>query len=90
MNSPLRAPSEAAGPPTSPWKQLSGYQWLVLLVAWLGWVFDSMDALIYAQVMAPALKELLGSRGSPENIGWYGGIIFSIFVVGWALGGVAF
>jgi MFS family permease len=62
----------------------------VLLVAWLGWVFDSMDALIYAQVMTPALRELLGARGSPQNIGWYGGIIFSIFVMGWALGGVAF
>ena len=76
--------------PASPWKQLTGYQWLVLLVAWLGWVFDSMDALIYAQVMTPALKELLGARGSPQNIGWYGGIIFSIFIVGWALGGVLF
>jgi MFS family permease len=62
----------------------------VLAVAWLGWVFDSMDALIYAQVMTPALKELLGSRGTPQNIGWYGGIIFSVFVAGWALGGVGF
>ena len=24
------------------------YQWLVLFVAWFGWVFDSMDATIYA------------------------------------------
>jgi len=74
----------------SPWKQLTRYQWLVLLVAWLGWVFDSMDALIYAQVMTPALKELLGARASPQNIGWYGGIIFSIFILGWALGGILF
>jgi len=85
-----RAASAPARPPVSPWKELSGYQWLVLLVAWLGWVFDSMDATIYAQVMTPAVKELLGTRGVPENIGWYGGIIFSIFVVGWALGGVVF
>jgi MFS family permease len=74
----------------SPWRQLSGYQWLVLFVAWLGWVFDSMDATIYALVMTPALRELLGSRASPENIGWYGGVIFSVFVVGWALGGITF
>jgi MFS family permease len=82
MNSPSAA--------TSPWRQLTRYQWLVLLVAWLGWVFDAMDATIYALVMAPALKQLLGSRATPENIAWYGGIIFAIFVVGWALGGVAF
>jgi MFS family permease len=88
MTSP--PPSPMAPASVSPWKQLSGYQWLVLAVAWLGWVFDSMDALIYAQVMTPALKDLLGARGSPENIGWYGGIIFSIFVAGWAIGGVIF
>ena len=92
MNPGLERPetSEMTRKPASPWKQLTGYQWLVLLVAWLGWVFDSMDALIYAQVMTPALKELLGAHGSPQNIGWYGGIIFSIFIVGWALGGILF
>ena len=92
MNSRLEGhtPSEPAPEPASSWKQLTGYQWLVLLVAWLGWVFDSMDALIYAQVMTPALKELLGAHASPQNIGWYGGIIFSIFIVGWALGGILF
>lgn len=74
----------------SPWQSISGYQWLVLVVAWLGWIFDSMDATIYSLVMTPALKELLGSRGTPEAIGWYGGVIFAIFMVGWALGGVLF
>jgi MFS family permease len=70
------------------------YQWLVLLVAWLGWVFDSMDATIYALVLHPALHELLaaqaGAAVSPEAIGWYGGIIFSVFLIGWAAGGVLF
>ncbi len=74
----------------SPWRQLSRYQWVVLIVAWLGWIFDSMDSTIYALVLTPALKDLLGKQGTPENIGWYGGIIFSIFIVGWAIGGVAF
>jgi MFS family permease len=67
---------------------LSRYQLLVLLVAWLGWVFDSMDATIYNLVLTPALRELLGSRGAAENIGWYGGIILAIFLVGWAIGGI--
>ena len=67
---------------------LSRYQLLVLLVAWLGWVFDSMDATIYNLVLTPALRELLGSRNTAENIGWYGGIILAIFLVGWALGGI--
>ncbi len=70
------------------------YQWLVLLVAWLAWVFDSMDSTIYALVLQPALHDLLRAPGggpvAAEVIGWYGGIIFSIFLIGWAIGGVLF
>jgi len=69
------------------------YQWLVLFVAWLGWVFDSMDSTIYALVLQPALRELLQASAihpSPEAVSWYGGIIFSIFLIGWAAGGILF
>ncbi len=72
---------------------ITRYQWLVLFIAWLGWVFDAMDATIYAIVLHPALHDLLQSPGqtvSTEQIGWYGGIIFSIFLVGWAIGGIFF
>ncbi len=76
------------------WREgVSRYQWLVLFVAWLGWVFDSMDATIYAIVLHPALEELLRSSAgtvNAEQIGWYGGMIFSIFLIGWAIGGVLF
>jgi MFS family permease len=75
--------------------RITRYQWLVLLVAWLGWVFDSMDATIYTLVLQPALHELLagtaaGDEVSAESIAWYGGIIFAIFLVGWAAGGLLF
>jgi MFS family permease len=70
------------------------YQWLVLFVAWLGWVFDSMDSTIYALVLEPAMRDLLRSPGggavTADVVGWYGGIVFSIFLVGWAVGGVVF
>jgi len=69
---------------------LTRYQGLVLLVAWLGWIFDSMDATIYNLVLTPALRELLGPRATPENVGWYGGIILAVFLAGWAIGGVLF
>src|SRR3989454_1597992 len=54
-----------------------------------------MDATIYALVLHPALHDLLqvASGGAPvsdSDIGWYGGIVFSIFLVGWAIGGVLF
>jgi MFS family permease len=69
---------------------LSRYQILVLVVAWLGWIFDSMDATIYNLVLTPALRELLAPNNSPEQIGWYGGIILAVFLFGWAIGGVFF
>ncbi len=72
------------------WRQLTGYQMLVLLVAWLGWTFDSMDALIYNLVLTPALRELLGPRATPGSVGWHGGVILAVFLVGWAVGGVLF
>ncbi|MBI3355725.1 MAG: MFS transporter [Nitrospirae bacterium] len=52
-----------------------------------------MDATIYAIVLHPALHDLLHSASGPpttEQIGWYGGIIFSIFLIGWAIGGITF
>jgi len=83
--------------PTAPsWRHgVTPYQWRVLFVAWLAWVFDSMDATIYAIVLRPALQDLLspsvsGGSATDEAIGWYGGIIFSIFLIGWAIGGVLF
>jgi MFS family permease len=74
---------------------ITRYQWLVLFVAWLGWVFDAMDATIYAIVLHPALHDLLtngmaAGATSNEEIGWYGGLIFSVFLVGWAIGGIFF
>ncbi|MCU0782712.1 MAG: hypothetical protein MUF81_01420 [Verrucomicrobia bacterium] len=58
------------------------YQWLMLFVAWLGWVFEAMDATIYARGLHPALHELLPKAGVAatfEAIGWYGGITFPSF-----------
>ena len=45
-----------------------------------------MDAFIYALVMIPALKDLLPASGIPataQNTGFYGGLLFAIFLVGW-------
>ena len=72
------------------WSDIERYQWTVLLMTWLGFLFDLMDSTLYTLVMGPALGELLGPDASVQNIGWYGGLIFSIFLVGWALGGIVF
>jgi len=72
------------------WAEITRYQWTVLLMTWLGFLFDLMDSTLYTMVMGPALQDLLGPAASVQNIGWYGGLIFSMFLVGWALGGIVF
>ena len=72
------------------WTEITRYQWTVLLMTWLGFLFDLMDSTLYTMVMGPALQDLLGPAASVQNIGWYGGLIFSVFLVGWALGGIVF
>src|SRR5262245_62229409 len=56
--------------------------------AWGGWALDGMDSFIYALVLVPALRDLLPRSGIPasqENIGFYGGLLFALFLVGWGL-----
>lgn len=71
------------------WDGVTRYQWLVLAVAWMGWVFDAMDSTLYVLVMNPALTDLLHTDNQ-ALVHARGGIILSIFLVGWALGGVLF
>ena len=54
--------------------------------AWAGWALDGMDSFIYALVLVPALRDLLprsGLAASQANIGFYGGVLFAIFLIGW-------
>lgn len=68
---------------------ITPYQWRVLVCTWLGWCLDIMDAYLYAIILFPAMSDLLGTTES-SIIGWYGGIVLSIFMIGWALGGILF
>ncbi len=65
-------------------------QWLVLGAAWLGWVFDSMDSTLYSMVMNSSLKDLISNSAGKADIAAHGGIIFAVFLLGWALGGTVF
>jgi MFS family permease len=56
--------------------------------AWGGWALDGMDSFIYALVLVPSLRDLLPRSGIPAtkgNIGYYGGLLFALFLVGWGL-----
>lgn len=73
---------------------MNGYQWTVIFAAWLGWGFDVFDGLLFNYVAPNCVPTLLGlTIGSPEakaaTLQWTG-ILTSILLIGWAIGGVLF
>src|SRR5260370_39900471 len=76
---------------SAPWyKALNGYHWWVLIVAALGWLFDTMDQRIFVLARTPALKDLLPAGISEGQLGSYAGYATAIFILGWATGGLIF
>jgi MFS family permease len=71
------------------WRGLTRYQWLVLLVAWLGWVFDIADTALFNFAKGPMLDELLANVPAAERA-QIDGTLLTVFLVGWALGGLVF
>jgi MFS family permease len=59
----------------------------VFWLAWTGWMLDGMDSSLYIYVIVPALGELLaasGKRPTDGAIALAGGVMFSLFMTGWA------
>ena len=70
------------------------YQWLVLFAAWLGWGFDIFDGLLFSFVAPNCVPTLLHiPLGTPEakaaTADW-NGILTSLLLIGWAIGGILF
>jgi MFS family permease len=65
---------------------LTKNQWRGFFAAWGGWALDGMDSYIFALVLVPALKDLLprsGIHNDIGNVGYYGGLLFALFLLGW-------
>ena len=82
-------------PATGSWhKELNRYHWFVLIVAALGWLFDCLDQQLFNLARSPAMRELLapspGVVPKGEDLEFYGKLATSIFMMGWATGGLAF
>ncbi len=73
------------------WYQgLTGYHWLVLAVASMGWMFDTMDQWLYVLARQPAITDLLGAAATPELVKTTSGTVQNWFIFGWATGGLFF
>ena len=76
---------------SAPWyKALNGYHWWVLIVASLGWMFDTMDQRIFVLARGPAMNALMPAGTPAAEVTFYSTIATSVFMIGWASGGLFF
>ncbi len=64
------------------------YQWLVLIIASAGWVFDAFEGQIYNITRADLLRELVGPDEAKRK--YYGDVVLMAFLLGGTLGGILF
>lgn len=72
------------------WKQLNRYHWFVFIVASLAWLFDCLDQQLFLLARESALTHLLDPGSDVTVVKQYAGYATSIFVLGWATGGLIF
>lgn len=84
---PLASQLAPAGVPW--WRLLNRYHWFVLIVAAMGWLFDCLDQQLFNAARVPAMRELIGTNDM-RQITEFGGYATSIFLAGWAAGGLLF
>jgi MFS family permease len=72
------------------WYQgLDRYCWIVLVIAALGWLFDTMDQNLFNLVGKKSIEDLLGPS-SALDVGTVRGWVTAAFLVGWSVGGFVF
>ena len=78
-----------------PWYSgITGYQWLVLVIASAGWVFDIYEGQIFNITRGDMLAEVLDLPSDSEEMNvakkQYGDLFLAIFLMGGTVGGLLF
>jgi MFS family permease len=84
---PAEFPSQSIGPW---WRHMNGYHWFIFAMASLAWLFDCLDQQLFILARNNAVTALMGPEASPAQVKEYGAYATSIFVAGWAVGGLIF
>ena len=92
---------------TRPWyKQLNGYHWYVFALAAMGWLFDTMDGMIFTISRSLVMKNLVPQNFDPTGMTpdalkkaqdllaqdqtYAAAYVTALFLAGWATGGLIF
>lgn len=77
--------------PAQPWyRTLTSNHWFVFTVASLAWLFDCLDQQLFILARDNAIKALAAPGTDALELRRLSGLAQSIFVAGWAMGGLIF
>lgn len=82
----MSTPPDSVGAAAPWWRSMTRYHWFVLVVAALGWLFDCLDQQLFIHARLPAMRSLVPGE---DPVKW-GSYATSIFLIGWATGGLVF
>jgi MFS family permease len=88
-DTPQQPPGEGNAAGIKWYQGISKYQWLVLLIASLGWVFDVFEGQIFVASMRDAMPQLLGDS-EDGIVRFWTQVALGSFLLGGAVGGVFF
>jgi len=76
---------------SGPWyRGITRYEWLVLVIASLGWIFDVYEGQIFNLTRNQLLQEILGVEPGHPEVKKYGDRLLGIFLLGGMFGGILF
>jgi len=70
--------------------EVTRYQWLVLIIASAGWIFDVFEGQLFVITRDQLLGDVLGESGSVPKISYFGDLFLGVFLLGGTLGGLLF
>lgn len=74
-----------------PWyRGISRYEWLVLIIASAGWIFDVYEGQIFNLTRNNLLGDILGQDPGSDEVKKYGDWFLAVFLAGGTLGGILF
>lgn len=83
-------PKTHTGTPGNWWRLLNATQKYVFVMASLAWLFDCLGQQVFVIARNPAIAQLLPPGAPGDEVRKWGGFATTIFVIGWATGGLIF
>lgn len=80
----------AVSTPARWYQGVTGYQWLVLVIASAGWVFDAFEGQLFNITRNDLLKDIMQAAENAPEVRQWGDIFLGVFLAGGAFGGILF